>query len=511
MCDEIQDVNKLKKMLLESNKRIEILQTLITEYINSLVDDRTNIIVDEYGEHLKAFDRFLTKSLNVLTHRDYFSEIKLKYTKRKYSQICLKWLKSLPNYKNIQHAENNGEYRIPGTRYSADGYDPTTNTIYEFHGTYWHGDPRVYEADEINHANRCTFGELYEKTKSKEETIKSLGYNLVVMWENDFVNAMKKDKNINRNCAGESIEATKIRLVNLAKIYKCGLIDDKILAVSEAKKEIRRKAKEAVKAKKRKELEEYERKKAKCSAELVNKMQIYGGVLNHDTRRTVDSFDISVKTTNTDLKKIIDAPEIDSTEYEKLKNIDQLSDNDKFMIKKHVFRKFYNYHGLISVNLLKELGTRFIKDKVQTRKMLDDGILDISDSEKRNQKHKVCLEFLGYFGLTFGSIKTLTPREITECLLTHHEKITDMKSVKHVCRLMGTKIPKLPKKIIIDEKISETKEEQTYRDQLLRYINGKLEAFYGLKIKSINRNRKSNYKLYDDFQKLFDENWNIKI
>lgn len=102
-----------------------------------------------------------------------------------YSTAAIKWLETLPG--NIQHAKNGGEFKIPGTNYRADGYCAETNTIYEFHGTFWHGDPAVYDPNEINPVVKKTYGELFERTKQKERTIRELGYNLVVMWEKDFV------------------------------------------------------------------------------------------------------------------------------------------------------------------------------------------------------------------------------------------------------------------------------------------------------------------------------------
>ena len=35
---------------------------------------------------------------------------------------------------HIQHASNGGEYKIPESRYFVDGYDASTNTVFEFHG-----------------------------------------------------------------------------------------------------------------------------------------------------------------------------------------------------------------------------------------------------------------------------------------------------------------------------------------------------------------------------------------
>ena len=38
---------------------------------------------------------------------------------------------------NIRHAENGGENRIDN--YLVDGFDEENNTVYEFHGCFWHG------------------------------------------------------------------------------------------------------------------------------------------------------------------------------------------------------------------------------------------------------------------------------------------------------------------------------------------------------------------------------------
>jgi G:T-mismatch repair DNA endonuclease (very short patch repair protein) len=73
-----------------------------------------------------------------------------------------------------------------GTYYTVDAYDPTTNTVYEFHGDYWHGNPERFDPLELNERAGCTFGELYNRTVAKETTLKNDGYNVVVMWEKDF-------------------------------------------------------------------------------------------------------------------------------------------------------------------------------------------------------------------------------------------------------------------------------------------------------------------------------------
>jgi len=106
-----------------------------------------------------------------------------------YSKSQILWLNFIATYNNIyiQHAENDGEYTIPTTKYKADGYCHETNTIYEYHGSYWHGDPNIYNKNEINKVNKKTFGELYANTQKKEQIIKNIGYNLVTMWESNWI------------------------------------------------------------------------------------------------------------------------------------------------------------------------------------------------------------------------------------------------------------------------------------------------------------------------------------
>jgi len=105
-----------------------------------------------------------------------------------YSKSSIKYLNFMEKYNNIQiqHAENVGEHIIKTTNYSADGYCEETNTIYEFHGDFWHGNPKIYDQISINKRTGKTFGELYQKTLKREQQIKDLGYNLVVIWEHDW-------------------------------------------------------------------------------------------------------------------------------------------------------------------------------------------------------------------------------------------------------------------------------------------------------------------------------------
>lgn len=92
-----------------------------------------------------------------------------------------------------------GEYHIPTTRYFADGYDSITHTIYEFYGSYWHGDPTKYANDEINKVTNTTMGELYHKTVEKKRKCIELGYKYIEIWESQWTRFKKIIKNIKIN------------------------------------------------------------------------------------------------------------------------------------------------------------------------------------------------------------------------------------------------------------------------------------------------------------------------
>jgi len=95
------------------------------------------------------------------------------------------WLNRIGLPDDTQHRQvrlpmnNNKNRRV-------DGYDPLTNTVYEFHGDYWHGNPARFNLDDINPTIKKPYRQLYEATLTKEVLIKDSGYNLVVMWEHDW-------------------------------------------------------------------------------------------------------------------------------------------------------------------------------------------------------------------------------------------------------------------------------------------------------------------------------------
>lgn len=94
----------------------------------------------------------------------------------------------------IQHADNIGEKIVilNNRKLKFDGYCEASNTVYEYAGNFFHGNPSIYKSTDINPLNKKTYGELYEETLKREEIIKNNNYNLITMWESDFNKNLKK-------------------------------------------------------------------------------------------------------------------------------------------------------------------------------------------------------------------------------------------------------------------------------------------------------------------------------
>lgn len=99
------------------------------------------------------------------------------------SKISQKWLDSL--------GVKIREYKIPELNIRVDGYDPETNTIYEFFGDYWHGNPNVYNKMDMNYHNKKTFGELYKESMKRLADLENVGYTVCYTWEEDFIKLCK--------------------------------------------------------------------------------------------------------------------------------------------------------------------------------------------------------------------------------------------------------------------------------------------------------------------------------
>jgi len=80
--------------------------------------------------------------------------------------------------------------------YFIDGFDPKTNTIYEFLGDFWHGNPKKFDFNKTNTILKKSFKELYDNTFSRFYNLNRLGYNVKYIWENDWNKFKCGDENV---------------------------------------------------------------------------------------------------------------------------------------------------------------------------------------------------------------------------------------------------------------------------------------------------------------------------
>ena len=76
---------------------------------------------------------------------------------------------------------------INGETFCVDGFDPDTNTVYEFYGVYWHGHPGLFDSKLVHPQILKTMGSIYKETIDRYNLIIKAKYNFVFVWEDDFV------------------------------------------------------------------------------------------------------------------------------------------------------------------------------------------------------------------------------------------------------------------------------------------------------------------------------------
>lgn len=102
---------------------------------------------------------------------------------RNSSKKEIRWIKSL----NIKTMINHYVIKVQKRKFFiTDGYDPETNTIYEFLGDYWHGNLELYKPNEINKTAHKRMKTLNKHTFDRFDILKSMGYHIIYIWENDY-------------------------------------------------------------------------------------------------------------------------------------------------------------------------------------------------------------------------------------------------------------------------------------------------------------------------------------
>lgn len=89
-------------------------------------------------------------------------------------------------YNNVPDDRSHRQVSIPyGNRtYIVDGL--LDNTVYEYLGDYWHGNPATFSASEMNNLAKKSHGDLYLETLNRIDNLRLLGYNVKYIWESEW-------------------------------------------------------------------------------------------------------------------------------------------------------------------------------------------------------------------------------------------------------------------------------------------------------------------------------------
>jgi G:T-mismatch repair DNA endonuclease (very short patch repair protein) len=79
------------------------------------------------------------------------------------------------------------EFTVPNTSFAVDGLVSGTNIVVEILGDFWHGNPVVYRAHDVNPRTQKTFGELHRNTFRRFNEIVQAGFCILYVWEQEIL------------------------------------------------------------------------------------------------------------------------------------------------------------------------------------------------------------------------------------------------------------------------------------------------------------------------------------
>ena len=88
------------------------------------------------------------------------------------------------NYRQVRLANDgitNGR-----KKFVVDGFDPLTNTIYEFLGDHHHGNPKLFNGSNLHCYSKTKLEVLHMRTLIKFEYLFNRGFTIIYIWENQF-------------------------------------------------------------------------------------------------------------------------------------------------------------------------------------------------------------------------------------------------------------------------------------------------------------------------------------
>ena len=122
-----------------------------------------------------------------------------------YSKKQIEWIQYTAEKEGVQirHCLNGREFKIG--KYKVDGYCEENRTVYEFHGCWFHGCVKCFKEKTFNPMKKQTMEQLRRKTQQKAQFIINEKYNYIEIWEHEWDELVKSNKEINNFVSNSSI------------------------------------------------------------------------------------------------------------------------------------------------------------------------------------------------------------------------------------------------------------------------------------------------------------------
>jgi len=104
------------------------------------------------------------------------------------SKESIDWFEKFMDKYNIkiEHFANSGAEKLiqlhNNNYIKVDGWCEEHNLVFEYHGSFFHGDPDNYRRCDLNPLTKTRNGELYCNTRNRDLDILNSGYNLCTIW-----------------------------------------------------------------------------------------------------------------------------------------------------------------------------------------------------------------------------------------------------------------------------------------------------------------------------------------
>jgi very-short-patch-repair endonuclease len=155
--------------------------------------------IKKYGEE-KGLELYRKRCVSI-SKTTFFKIYNKEQNKRNYSkksqELFWKIYKEL-NLKNfnVYFAELNNEYSC-GTNSNFDFVFLDKKKIIEFNGDFWHANPKIYDGECLMEVQKIKAKDVWEKDKSKNSKVEDKGFEILTVWESDYI---RNKKNVINNC-----------------------------------------------------------------------------------------------------------------------------------------------------------------------------------------------------------------------------------------------------------------------------------------------------------------------